>query len=268
MSTPTLELDGGGLRVRLDEPQWADVAGATGLDLAASALRPLVDADPEGAAGATGVDPGPADPAVVEAARLALGPAPVSVSLVTGAGDRGVLATMGADPVSLGLATRVLVAAADGSGPQGVPGVELTASLAGQAVSELMRLFPAGGGERHVAADPVVLPADQSMVIARAVEQGDVALARRAARACGFDDVPELLTSIAHGSLASARLTVQVAGRPDQQLRQWLLADVGWVSLGLRGRDAVHVARSREEVRAELVDLLAGAFDAAAEGAR
>jgi len=238
------------VRHELAEPEWAAVAGSTGLDLGASPLRPLTDTD-------AAADP---DEAVVAAAGLALGRADVGVTLLAGTSDRGVLAQLGADDRLLGSAVRAVVAA--GGEPQAVPGVRLAAAPAHRLVAETMRLVPPGGDERDLPAAPVAIDRHDALVVARSLDI-DPRVALAACRRAGHDDVPPVLRALARGTSASVTLTVSTGATPVHAVRQWLLTDSGWVGLTLRGSRVVHAPRSRDELATELVALLAGAYDAA-----
>ena len=238
----------------LDEAAWADLVRATGLDVTTVPLRPL--ADP--AVGAERTEP--SAPALVEAAALALGRAEVGVTLMSGAGERGVLAQIGSDRQALGVAVRAVVPG--GSGPTPVPGVRLGAHPPSRLVDQVMRLVPPGGEERDLPRGAVSLDQESALVIARtATGDADVALA--AARRAGFDDVPPVLKALARGTTASVTMTVSTAGEPLHAVRQWLLTDQGWVSLTIRGGNVVHTACSRAELAAATTSMLAGAWDAA-----
>ncbi len=235
----------------LDEAVWADLVRATGLDVSTSPLRPLGDHPAHSE---------PPEPALVEATALALGRADVGLTLMSGAGDRGVLAQIGSDRHVLGVAARAIVPAV--SGPVAVPGVRLGAHPASSVVDQVMRLVPPGGGARELPRAPVSLDQETALVITRtAVDDADAALA--AARRAGLDVVPPVLQALARGTSASVTLTVSTSGEPLHAVRQWLLTDLGWVSLTIRGRRVVHTARSRSELAASTTSLVAGAWDAA-----
>lgn len=240
-----------GLRVQLDEAQWA--ALVSGHDPAPSgALAPL---PVEEAAG----DEAVADEALSAAAALATG-APLRLELVTGAGDRGVAAQIGCDAAAVGVAVRVLVPAEDGSGPVAVPGVEVGANRAADDVAEVMRLFPAGGQTRHTHRRPLTLPHDLSLAMHHALRNHDEALARHVAQQAGLEAPPDVLVSLARATTASATLTVRVAGSPTTVVQQWLLCDVGWVLLTVHGTRVTHTAQSRDEVRDTVTRIVAGGY--------
>lgn len=246
-----------GLRVHLGEAQWA--ALVSGHDPAPSgALAPLpVDgATGDGAA----VDQAAADDALAAAAALAVGEAPLRLELVTGAGDRGAAAQIGCDATAVGVAVRALVPAEDGSGPAAVPGVEIGANRADDVVAEVMRLFPGGGRTRHADRRPVTLPHDLSLALHHALRNHDDDLTRHVAQQAGLDAPPDVLVSLARATTASATLTVRVAGSPTTVVQQWLLCDVGWVLLTVRGTRVTHTAQSRDEVRDAIVRIVAGGF--------
>ena len=253
--TASLEATGSGLRARLDEPDWAALASRTGVDLSLAELRPLPD---------TAASDQQHDEALVEAARLALGPAPVRLAVVSGAGDTGALAQIGTDLSAVGIAVRALVPAPDGSGPVGVPGVEVGANVAGNLVAEVMRLFPAAGLERTADRGPVTMSHDLSISLVQALKDDQTRLADTIAEQAGFDEPPEVMRSLAHGTSASLTLTVRVAGRATAAMRHWLLADVGWVQLAVHDQQVTHLVMSRDEVRQDLVGLFTGAFETAA----
>lgn len=235
----------------LDEAAWADLVRATGLDVKTAPLRPLGD-HPEGRE--------PPEPALVEAAALALGRADVGVTLMSGAGERGVVAQLGSDRQALGVAVRAVVAG--DSGPVAVPGVRLGAHPPSDLVDQVMRLVPPGGDERGLPRRPVAVDQETALVIARtAITDADVALA--AARRAGLDDVPPVLQALARGTSASVTMTVSTSGQPLHAVRQWLLTDQGWVSLTIRGTRVVHTACSRAELAAATTSMVAGAWDAA-----
>ncbi|EFQ82182.1 hypothetical protein HMPREF0063_12706 [Aeromicrobium marinum DSM 15272] len=249
--TVVLEPSGTALRARVDEPDWAAIVG----DHTTSSLAPLPGTPASTVA---------ADPAVAEAALLAVDMGVVGITLVSGRGDRGVLAQVGCDLRSVGIAVRALVPADDGSGPVAVPGIEISATVPEHLVAEILRLLPAAGLQRHTPADPVTLPYEASLSLFLALTTGDHALAQHVAQQAGFAEPPEVLVALAAGTTASASLTVHVAGHREQKLRQWLLADVGWVAVSTQGSRVTHTVRSRAEIGHDLVDLLAGAFEAAA----
>ncbi len=247
-----------GLRAHLTEDDWAAVVGASDAPTPpAGALAPL----PRTTASATDVDE-----ALAAAASLALGQAPVRIDITTGAGDRGLIAQIGCDAVAMGVAVRALVAAEDGSGPLAVPGVEIGVNETAHVVAEIMRLFPGGGLARHTDGRPVTLPHELSLTLHRAVRTGDDQLARLVAEQAGWTSAPEVLVALAQQTTASATVTVRVAGSPTTVVQQWLLCDVGWVLLTVRGPLVTHTVQSRDEVRDTLVRILSGSFTTALEG--
>lgn len=246
-----------GLRAQLSEDEWAAVVAASDSPTPpAGALAPL----PGATAAATDVD----EP-LAAGASLALGQAPVRIDITTGAGDRGVIAQIGCDAVATGIAVRALVAAEDGSGPLAVPGVEIGVNETANVVAEIMRLFPGGGLIRHTDGKPVTLPHELSLTLHRAVRTGDDQLARLVAEQAGWTSPPEVLVCLAKQTTASATVTVRVAGSPTTIVQQWLLCDVGWVLLTVRGPLVTHTVQSRDEVRDTLVRVLSGSFAAALE---
>jgi hypothetical protein len=253
--TVQLEKAPDGLRVQLTEAQWS--ALVAGRDPApAGALAPLtVEGDDVSDT---------ADDALVAAADLAVGDAPMRIELLTGAGDRGVAAQVGCDAVATGVAVRALVPAEDGSGPVAVPGVEVGANETANVVAEIMRLFPGGGLTRHADGQPVTLPHDLSLTLHHAIRTHDDALAQHVAQQAGFDAPPDVLVSLARATTASASLTVRVTGSPTTVVQQWLLCDVGWVLLTVRGTRVTHTVQSRDEVRDAIVRIVAGGFAAIA----
>ncbi len=235
----------------LDEAAWADLVRATGLDVTTSPLRPLGQHPEAG---------GTPEPALVEAAALALGRADVGVTLMSGAGERGVVAQLGSDRRALGVAVRAVVPGA--AGPVAAPGVRLGAHPPSSLVDQVMRLVPPGGDDRLLPRRPVSLDQETALVIARtATGDADVALA--AARRAGLDDVPPVLQALARGTSASVTMTISTVGEPLHAVRQWLLTDQGWVSLTIRGSKVVHTACSRAELAAATTSMVAGAWDAA-----
>lgn len=249
--TIALEPTVDGLRAHVDEARWAAVvAAAFPHGAPASALAPL--AEPDASAS-------PDEP-LTAAARLALGQAPVHIEIQTGSHDRGLIAQVGCDAATTGIAVRALVPAGDGSGALAVPGVEIGANHSSNVIAELMRLFPAGGLSRLDVATPVTLPHDLSLTLNQALRAGDDQLARHISEHLGWAAAPEMLVSLAAGTTASATLTIRVASSPTTVVQQWLLCDAGWVLLTVRGTQVTHTLQSRDEVRATLVRLLAGAF--------
>lgn len=245
-----------GLRAQLSEDQWAAVVAASDSPTPpAGAVAPLP--------GTTASDAG-VDEVLAAAASLALGHAPVQITITTGAGDRGVIAQIGCDPFATGVAVRALVAAEDGSGPLAVPGVEIGVNETANVVAEIMRLFPGGGLTRHTDGTPVTVPHELSLTLHQAVRSGDDRLARLVAQQAGWDTPPDVLVALAQQTTASATVTVRVAGSPTTVVQQWLLCDVGWVLLTVRGTHVTHTVQSRDEVRAELVSVLSGSLAAAA----
>ncbi len=243
-----------GHRTELDEAAWAGVVAATALDVGQAPLRPL------GAPRATAGDP---EPALVEAAGLALGRADVGVTVLAGAGERGVLAQIGADRQVLGSAVRAVVTGAPGAPePTAVPGVRLGARATRHLVDEVMWLVPPGGVDCALPRESVALERDHALVIARAVGADDE-VALLAARHAGFDTVPPVLRAVAGPTTASVTLTISTCADPVHGVRQWLLTDHGWVSLTMLGRRVVHTPRSRDDLATELTSVLAGAWDAA-----
>lgn len=248
-----------GLRTRLSEGQWAALVSATGLEGGDHALRPLPDAD------GTSEE---FDDALVEAARVAVGPAPVAVELVSGADDPapgGVALRLGTDLVSTGIAVRRLVRPADRAGPRPVPGVELSANRAGNVLGEVLRAFPPGGEQRDLDDIPVALPAETALTLVRALESGDDDLVDDTSELCGLDGPPELLVSLAAGASATVTMTTHLAGHAEVRVDQWLLAGVGWVHLTVSGGQVRHRVRSRREVAQDLTYTFAGVMDAAAQ---
>jgi hypothetical protein len=240
-----------GLRAQLTEGQWsALVGGRDPAPMGALAPLPVEDDDMSDAA----------DEGVASAAALALGDAPMRIELLTGAGDRGVLAQVGCDAVATGVVVRALVPAGDGSGPVAVPGVEIGANTTTNVVAEIMRLFPPGGLVRHTGSAPVTLPHELSLTMHHAIRTHDDALARHVAQQAGFDTPPDVMVSLARGATASASLTVRVAGSPTTVVQQWMLCDVGWVLLTVRGTRVTHTVQSRDEVREAIVRIVAGGF--------
>jgi hypothetical protein len=251
-----------GLRAQLTERQWTVLAA--GRDPAPTgALAPL---QTDAAADAVeGEDDGEAaDEPLAAAAALALGDAPMRIELLTGAGDRGLVAQIGCDAVATGIAVRALVPAEDGSGPVAVPGVEVGANQTANVVAEIMRLFPGGGLTRHADADPVTLPHDLSLTLHHAIRSHDDALAQHVAEQAGFDAPPDVLVSLARATTASATLTARVTGSRTTVVQQWLLCDVGWVLMTVRGTRVTHTAQSRDEVRDAIMRIVAGGFAAMA----
>ncbi|MET0448867.1 MAG: hypothetical protein ABW004_10685 [Aeromicrobium sp.] len=247
-----LEVAPDGLRTRLDEPDWAALVDAANVSVrpagAFAALEPATVAS--------------LDEPLVAAAAMALGNAPIHLEIQTGAGDHGVIAQIGCDPVATGVAVRALLAAPDGSGPVAVPGVEVGANSTKNVVAEIMRLFPADGLTRHTDGAPVTIPHELSLTLHQAVQSGDDRLARLVAQQAGWPEPPDVLVSLARGTTASATITVRVAGSPTTVVQQWLLCDVGWVLLTVRGSLVTHTVQSRAEVRASLVRTMSGALTA------
>lgn len=242
------------MRSGLDEASWAAVVAETGLDTAASPLRPLGEhAAPVDAPQATHV----------EAAALALGRADVGISLLSGTNHSGVIAQLGANTSVLGVALRAVLSGVGGAeGPVAVPGVELGAGHAGAMVEEVMRLVPPGGEVRDLPDGSVGLEREDALVMARTAV-ADEPVAAAAARRSGLDEVPEVIRAVARGTTASVTLTISTSAARLYAVRQWLLTDAGWVSLTMLGRRVVHAPRSRDELAAELTALLAGAWDSA-----
>lgn len=239
-----------GLRAHLDEPAWAALVAATGAaGRSAGTLAPLAEADDTRA-----------DEPLVAAARLALGQAPIVLEVQTGSHGRGLLAQVGCDAETVGLAVRALLPAEDGSGPLAVPGVEVGANQTSNVVAELMRLFPADGTTRIDGVASVTLPHELSLTLNHALRAGDTALARHISEQAGWPEPPEVLAAIARGTTASATVTIRVAGSATTVVQQWLLCDAGWVLLTVRGTLVTHTPQSRDDVAASLVRLLAGAF--------
>jgi hypothetical protein len=234
-----------GLRAHLEESDWVTLVAAVKTAHAATLDDPLA-----------------------AAAALALGAAPIHIEVQTGTGDRGVFAQLGCDAVATGIAVRALVAAPDGSEPTAIPGVELGANQTTNLVAELMRLFPAGGLTRHGDRAPVTLPHELSLSLHHALAAGDTTLARHVAQQAGWFEPPEVLVSLARGAIASATVTVRVTGHPTTVVQQWLLCDLGWVLLTVRGTRVTHTLQSRDEVHDELVRTVAGAFAAQAVAER
>ena len=114
MSLALAGLDGG-LRVRLDEGDWAACVAAGGGSLDGP-LRPAVESS------STDVDP-----ALVQAVAIAVG-GPSFVQLTTAARDRGLVARIGClGRSAVGAARVVLPAGVAGDDPVAVPGVEVSA---------------------------------------------------------------------------------------------------------------------------------------------
>jgi len=250
----TLEPTGGGLRVQLDEPAWATALAAAGIDDAGvlASLPGVVD-DPAGSA--------EVDEAVRETARQAAGSAPLVLEVLTGHGDRGVLARITTDGLAAAVAARVVVPGTGGA-PTAVPGVELTLTRAEHVVGEVMRTFPPVGTERLVDDAPVVLPREVAVTVVRALADGDATTAR-AVYPSDAGELPAVLEALGRGTSASASLTLRSPGRV--VVLQWLCTGDGWVAVATTGTDVVHTARSREEIRSDLVGLVAGALTAVSE---
>ncbi|MCD9199888.1 hypothetical protein [Aeromicrobium wangtongii] len=247
--TIQLEVAPDGLRAQLTEPAWASVVAASSAEVS-GALAPLEPASP---------DERPDEP-LAAAAALALGGAPVHVELVTGEGDRGVIAQIGCDAVATGLAVRALVAGADGAGPVVVPGVEVSTNQAANVVAEIMRLFPAAGLSRHADPSPATMPHELSLTLHEAIRTGDQQVAQLVAEQAGFESPPDVLVSLARGTTASATATIRVRGSATTVVQQWLLCDVGWVLLTIRGTQVTHTAQSRNEVADTFVRLMTTAL--------
>jgi hypothetical protein len=251
----------GAVRAHLDELQWAQTL--TAADLADAGL------------GALGVLPGhPAsadevEPTVVEAARLAVGRAPVHVDVVATGSDRAVVASWGSHGRSAAGVARALVVDA-GAGPAGttlVPGVELSAVPVEHLVTELVRLVPPDGPlVPSEPPPPVVVPLEQALVLAAALRDGDDALVDAVKADRGWAELPELPRALADGVRAHVTTSVRVAGRPGVVVRRWLQTSTGWVQLALDGDRVVHTASSRDGLAQELLYTLTGAFEAALTG--
>lgn len=254
MTTTTLEPTEGGLRAQLDEPAWAAALAAAGID-GAGALAALPGAVDDLVGSAE------VDDAVRETARQAAGPAPLVFEVLTGHGARGVLARITTDGLAAAVAARVVVPGAGGGEPTAVPGVELTLTRAEHVVGEIMRTFPPVGTERLVDDAPVALPRDVAVTVVRSLSDGDLATAR-AAYPSAADEIPDVLEALGRGTSASASVTLRSPGHA--VVLQWLCTDDGWVALSTTGPDVVHTARSRDEVRGDLVGLVAGALSALA----
>lgn len=250
-----LEITSSGLRAHLDESDWAALAIGTGANLAAAELRPLPDTAASGAQH---------DDALIEAARLALGGGLVRLAAISGTGDTGALAQIGTDLHAAGIAIRALTPAPGGSGPVGVPGVEVGANTAGNVIAEVMRLFPAAGLKRSTGRGPITMSHDMSVTLVQALKDGKTSLANTIASQAGFDEPPEVMRSLANGTTASLTLTVRVAGQTTAAMRHWLLADVGWVQLAVRQHQVTHIVMQRDEIRDDLLLLLTGAYETAA----
>jgi hypothetical protein len=246
----------GGLRVRLDEPDWVGLLRAAGVAGTPSPLAPIDDVRPSGST---------YDGALVEAAALTIGPAALRLELVTTSGDRGVLGAVGSDGRTAGAAIRV-VALPDAASLEAapVPGVELSVFPAERLVQEVLRTFPPDGMAMPLAAgepDEVALPQNLAVTLSRALQQGDDKLARTIARQCGWDDVPDLMQAVGEDVRASAAVTISVAGSATVQLQRWLQCRLGWVEIGLHDGEAVSRLRTREQIQQTLVTALTGAFD-------
>lgn len=253
----------GGLRVRLSEDQWRGLAGVAELpDDAWGVLAPL-NTPAEDAPGEK------YDGALISATRLALGAGLVHLDVTTMAKERGLVASLGSDGESAAGAARVLVASDGGTGPARlVPGVEVSAVHADGLVGEVMRLFPPDVPlQPPAASDPVTLPQELALVIAKAVREDDDRLSREVASQCGWSEVPDVLVSLAREVRANVTIVLRVDGSASVVVRRWLQCDLGWVSLAIAGGNVTHTLCSRQEIAADLVYGLTGAFEFALTGA-
>ena len=253
----------GGLRVRLSEDQWRGLAGA--VELPADAWGVLAPLNTPG----DDVPDEKYDGALISATRLALGAGLVHLDVTTMAKERGLVASLGSDGESAAGAARVLVASDGGTGPAApVPGVEVSAVHADGLVGEVMRLFPPEVPLQPPAApDSVTLRQELALVIAKAVRDDDDRLAREVASQCGWSEVPDVLISLAHEVRANVTIVLRVEGSPSVVVRRWLQCDLGWVSLAIAGGQVTHTLCSRQEIAADLVYALTGAFEFALTGA-
>lgn len=263
MST-ALRREGNTLRTRLTEPQWAGVCagfgepgvGPGGTD---HPLGPLTAATGE-----------PADPDVLDAARLALGATAVIVDVTTAEGDRGVVSRLGSDLTAAAAVTRVLGPPPDGDSQAAlVPGVEVCLTRAENLTAEITRLVPP---DRRTVEPPQParwkLPHEFALVWSRAVRDGDDALVAEIAATCGWDEPPPELVAAAEHLEASVAVAVRVAGSDKAVLLRWVRTERGWLRLIPTRDSIVHEPCTRAGIVDTLVDTLAGAFGAEAVAGR
>jgi hypothetical protein len=262
--SPELKPLEGAFRARLEEPEWASVWSAATPEGLASPVAPLP------------LEPGVKVPgndvpvATREAVTVATGAtAAVTLELASITPSRGILASLGTDgSVAAGIVRALVVpdpgAARSADDVKVAPGVEVSAYPVGQLVEEILRLLPpdpatvVGADET----DSIRVSADWAMILARAVQEHDEAMLRQIATECGWDEVPDVLVSLAENVRANATVLMRVSGSDRIGVRRWLLCHLGWVSVDLADGFVTHRLRTREQIRDDLVADLAGALDA------
>ena len=243
----------GALRARVDERMWrrlwSPADGMTG------ALEPLTELAEQGEVSAE----------ARAAARLACGAAPIRIDLATADGRRGVLASWGCTGDAAAGAARVLAAPA-GEEMRRTPGVEVSSCRPARIADELLRLFPPGPDRVAVElSDPISLPVESAAMLPQVL--ADDRLLPEWLRQCDLTEVPPVLQALAERPpRARADLTMRVPDGP-VAMRTWLRTGFGWVSIALAGDRAVHRLQGREDIRVDLVSLLAAAYDHVLEGA-
>ncbi|MGI9156142.1 MAG: hypothetical protein ACR2FG_05830 [Marmoricola sp.] len=258
----------GAFRTRLDEAEWTavwtdSISTGTRSQVAPLPLEPDVE-----------VPDAEVPAATREAVTVATGStAVVTLELASITPSRGILADLGTDgKVAAGVVRALVVPDPAGAVSADdvvlAPGVELSAFALDQLVDEVLRLFPPDGPMSGTQPEePIRMPAEWAMVLARAVRERDEPMLHRIAAECGWDDVPDLLVSLAEEVRANATVTMRVTGSERVGLRRWLQCHLGWVSLGLGDGFVTHRLCSREQIRADLVYDLTGALDAVLAGA-
>lgn len=256
MASGGFALDGGTPRVRLDESAWAAAVAATGVPTEhRGGLTPM--ADP--------ADDRP-DPDVVAAAALALGGS-VHVDVTSVGGEAGVVTSMGCAADAAAVASRALAVAVADSPTVAVPGVELTLVRPQHLVTEILRVLPPDPTTDARPGEPVTLAHDRALVLSAALRDGDEALADEVASQERWDEVPELLRSLAAEVRGNGTVAIRVRGSDDVIVRRWLLCDLGWVRLSVEDGRVTHTPCDRAAIGRDLVHALTGAFEFALTGA-
>lgn len=79
--------------------------------------------------------------------------------------------------------------------------------------------------------------------------------------------MPDVLVSLAREVRANVTVALRVDGSASVVVRRWLQCDLGWVSLAIAGGQVTHTLCSSQEIAADLVYALTGAFEFALTGA-
>jgi hypothetical protein len=244
----------GAHRIRLDELEWAALLALTPDFTPPPWLDPLVDTAPVAA-----VEP---DAALTQALTMQ-GRALVSIEVAATSDRTGLAASLWTDgsiASSVVRATRVDPTTRPEAKVQPLPGVEISAYPIGTLLDEIIRLIPPS---RSMPREPVEVPEEFSVALARAIHHGDGRLVETIAGDLGWSELPSTVSDLAAGITGHLLVSVTSRSTTDVSVGSWVLTRGGWVQLQRTETGHIrHTPCSADDVRALLLSSLTGRLGA------